>query len=182
MNKSLLLITLAVAFCTISFGQKPSADKILSAAYQTAAKEQKNVLIIFHASWCSWCKKLDASINNPSCKKMFEDNFVIVHLSVNEKPENKKLENKEADVYMRKFGGEKAGLPFFVITDEHGELVADSYIRRRGEKSRDTGENMGCPATEEEVASFCKVLQTTSHLTEAQLQIIAKVFRKNEQK
>jgi thioredoxin-related protein len=182
MKKSLLLITLAVAFCNISFGQKPSADKILSAAYQTAAKDQKNVLIIFHASWCSWCKKMDASINNPSCKKMFEDNFVIVHLDVNENDKNKNLENPGADVYMKKFGGEKAGLPFFVVTDEHGELIADSYIRGNNVKMGDPGQNMGCPATAEEVAGFCKILQTTSHLTEAQLKIITKVFRKNEQK
>ena len=181
MKKALLFFALTLAFFTNSYSQTPSADKILSAAYQKAAKEQKNVLVIFHASWCSWCKKFDASINSPSCKKMFEDNFVIVHLTVNENAQNKKLENAGAAVYMQKFGGEKAGLPFFVVTDEHGEMIADSYMRGNGVKMRDPGQNMGCPASAEEVATFCKVLQTTTHLTEAQLKVISKVFRRNEQ-
>ncbi len=181
MKKSILLLTLAIALINISFAQTPSADKLLSAAYKTAAAQQKKVLIIFHASWCSWCKKMDASINNPSCKKLFEDNYIIVHLDVNENAKNQNLENKGAQDYLMKYNGEKAGLPYFVVVDDQGELIADSYIRNKGEKMREIGQNMGCPASAEEVATFCKMLKGTSHLNDEQLQVITKIFRKNEQ-
>jgi thioredoxin-related protein len=181
MKKFFLLSILTVALLNNSIGQVPSADKLLSAAYATASKQNKKTLIIFHASWCSWCKKFDASLNHPDCKKIFEDNYVIVHLDVNENVKNKNLENKGASDYLMKYNGDKAGLPYFIVVDEQGELIADSYIRNKGQKMREPGENIGCPATAEEVASFCKMLKGTSNLNDDQLKIITKVFRKNEQ-
>jgi hypothetical protein len=51
---------------------------------------------------------------------------------------------------------------------------------KEGEGS-DSGENVGCPASKEEVAYFIKVLKSSSGLKEDQLGIIEKRFRKNEQ-
>ena len=78
----------------ISVGQNiPTTENILATAYKQAAKEHKNVFLIFHASWCGWCKKLDTSMNDVATKKYFYDNFVTVHLTVLESAENKNLEN-----------------------------------------------------------------------------------------
>src|SRR5262245_46462193 len=60
----------------------PSAETILKEAYQRAAKEKKNVMIIFHASWCGWCHKMDTAMNDVACKKFFTDNYVVEHLTV----------------------------------------------------------------------------------------------------
>jgi len=73
-----------------------SADDILSDAYKEAAINNKNVMVLFHASWCGWCHKLDNSLNDSSCKKFFDDNYVIVHLTVAESDDNKPLENPGA--------------------------------------------------------------------------------------
>jgi thioredoxin-related protein len=35
----------------------PTASTVLSAAYKKAGDENKSILLIFHASWCGWCKK-----------------------------------------------------------------------------------------------------------------------------
>src|ERR1700730_10298358 len=71
----------------------PSADNILKEAYQQAAKENKNVFIIFHASWCGWCHKMDSSMNDEKLKPFFDKNYIVVHLTVDESRDKKELEN-----------------------------------------------------------------------------------------
>ena len=85
-----LIMFLLFLSVTLAAQTSPSsADHILKEAYQQAAKEQKNVLVIFHASWCGWCHKMDSSINDQSCKKFFDDNYVIRHLVVDESRDKK---------------------------------------------------------------------------------------------
>ena len=60
------------------------AAQLLSAAQKQAGKEHKNVLVMFHASWCGWCKKLEAVMDRPEYKKLLADNYVIVPLDVME--------------------------------------------------------------------------------------------------
>jgi len=159
----------------------PASGKILAAAYSKAAKEKKNVLIIFHASWCSWCKKMDASINDETCKSLFEKNYVITHLTVDEDKNKKHHENKGADLVRKKYHGEDAGLPFWIIMDKNGKLLGDSFLRKEGESTSGPGENVGCPAEEKEVTAFIALLKKTSKLTDDELKIIAERFSKNNQ-
>ncbi len=180
MRFSFILIA-SLMLTSAAFSQKKSADKILSEAYQQAAKENKKVFIIFHASWCGWCKKLDASMNDASCKALFNKHYITVHLTVKESDGKKHLETPGADVYLKKYMGDEAGLPFFVIINDQGSTLGDSFARNKGEKLDQPGENIGCPATAAEVAAFCSVLKATSSLTKAELSIIEKRFRKNDQ-
>lgn len=158
----------------------PSAKTILENAYQRAATEHKNVFVIFHASWCGWCRKMDAAMNDGSCKKSFENNYVIIHLTTEESKNNKYLENSGAEVYKQKWLGEKAGLPFWVILDKDGNVLADSYIRKPGVPKDKPGENIGCPGSEEEINAFTTILKKTSTLSDSKLESIAKRFRKNK--
>ena len=48
----------------------PTTESILSTAYNQAQKEKKNVFVIFSASWCGWCKKMDASMNDRTTKNI----------------------------------------------------------------------------------------------------------------
>lgn len=162
-----------------STAQSPSADKILKEAYQQANKENKNVFIIFHASWCVWCHKMDTSMNDPSCKKFFDDNYIIRHLVVSESKDKKQLENPGAEELKNKYNGEGHGIPFWLIFDKDGKLLADSKMRGVGD-GPEKGENAGCPATEKEVAFFIEILRKTSRLGQAELEIISKRFRKND--
>ena len=148
----------------------PNSGTIMAAAYKKAAKENKNVFVIFHASWCGWCKKLDESMNDVTTKKYFDDNYVTVHLTVQENPANKKLENKGADVFLAKYKGEKAGLPFFLIMDKKGIKLGDSFVN---------GENLGCPASPKEVESFIVLLNKSSKV-KGDLQAVITRFMQNE--
>jgi thioredoxin-related protein len=157
-----------------------SADEILNEAYQAAATENKNVFIIFHASWCGWCHRMDKSMNDETCKKFFDDNFVIRHLVVDESVDKKNLENPGAVELRTKYYGDGQGIPFWLVFDKDGKLLADSKIRAKGERP-ETGNNTGCPASEKEVEYFISVLQKTTNLNSDQLEIIRKRFRQNEQ-
>ena len=94
--------------------------------------------------------------------------------------ENKKLENPGADQLRAKFHGEKAGLPFFVILDKDQKLLGDSYIRKPGQTLDEPGENMGCPAAEEEVAAFCDLLRKTANFDDDDIQFISTRFAQNK--
>jgi thioredoxin-related protein len=173
MKKRFFFLALSFVFATSLFAQKvPSADAVLKEARAQAAKENKKVMVIFHASWCGWCRKMDTSLNDISVKDYFDKNYVITHLTIDESPDKKNLENPGAEALNEKWGGKDQGIPFWVIMDTDGKILADSQ--------REPGKNVGCPATAEEVAHFINVLKKTSPITTAQITAVEKRFRKNE--
>jgi len=156
-----------------------SADSVLEEAYSVAARENKNVFVLFHASWCGWCHKMDAAMNDNSVKKFFTDNYVIRHLVVYESKGKENLENPGALDLLKKYKGDEQGIPYWLVFDKNGKLLADSKMRLEG-GGLETGINTGCPASEKEVVHFVKVLRQTSSLKDARLSIIEKRFRENE--
>ena len=76
-------------------------------------------------------------------------------------------------------GGQAQGLPFWIVLSETGELLADSKMRAEGATLADEGNNIGCPASEEEVAQLLNVLRATGDFDEIELQAIEKRFRAN---
>ena len=91
----------------------------------------------------------------------------------------KKLENPGAVELRTKYYGDGQGIPFWLIFDKEGRLLADSKIRTAGQGPEE-GENVGCPASEKEVSYFISVLKMTSPLNDQQLEVIRKRFRENE--
>lgn len=151
----------------------PSVVEVLKPVYAQATKENKNVLLIFHASWCGWCQEMDTSLQDKDVQPLIDRNYVTTHLTVYESKDKKDLENPGALQFLTKYGGADKGIPYWLILDKNGNVLANSDY--------DTGKNSGCPAKEEEVAYFISVLKKTSSLNEEQLKVIEKRFRMNEQ-
>lgn len=181
MRKLLVLISCFLLLLSTGIAQQaPAAEKVLREACAQAKQDKKKVLLIFHASWCVWCHRFDSSLNDPVCKKMFEDNFVITHITVHESKGKEQLENPGGQALMDQYNGKEAGLPYWLIFDANGQLISDCRIRKAGD-GPDGGDSAGCPATENEVEFFINVLKKTTSLGEAQLNIIRTRFRKNEE-
>src|SRR5260370_30167147 len=83
---------------------KPSAQELLSAAAKTARAQNKTIMVHFSASWCGWCKRLDAFLNAPEVGKLMADNYVLLELVVQESREKKALENPGAAELMKQMG------------------------------------------------------------------------------
>ncbi len=167
--KATLFSILFLALSAASMAQTPEpAQDVLNKAYKQAKKEKKKVFLIFHASWCTWCKKMESNMALPEMKPLFEQNYVLAYLDVQEPPKKKDLENPGADEVLKKFKGEKSGIPFFVILDAKGNLLEDSFDAK--------GDNLGCPASKEEVAEFITMLKNTSKLSEKDLALISEKF------
>lgn len=145
-----------------------SAANVMKKAIAQAKAENKNVFVKYSASWCGWCKKMSGQMKSDELKKFFDDNYVTAELVVLESAKNKQLENPGSMDVLTQHGGQKSGLPFWVILDKNGKLLEDSFNAKK--------ENLGCPATKEEVDEFIGKLKRTSDLNESQLSLISEVF------
>jgi thiol-disulfide isomerase/thioredoxin len=148
-------------------------------ALAKAANTKKNVFIIFHASWCGWCHKMDNSINDEKLKSFFDNNYVVIHLTVDETRDKKELENPGAAELRKKYNGEQQGLPYWFILDAKGNFLGDSRFKPGTSGANAT--NVGCPASNEEVNYFVEVLKKTSSLNEMQLALMQERFLKNKE-
>jgi thiol-disulfide isomerase/thioredoxin len=181
MKSKLFLLSIIILISGFTSAQeKPEpAGKIMDDACKLAGKENKSVMIVFHASWCGWCKKFEASVIDPSCKDFFDKHFIIRYLDILERADKKDLENPEAmDIY-KKYGGEGGGIPFFLIFDKEKNLLADSKIKAAGAGPDKPPQNIGCPASDEEVASFIQILGKAAKISDKDKTAIAERFKKN---
>lgn len=155
---------------------QPASD-VLKAAQKQAQSSGKQVLVVFHASWCGWCKRLDAKLlDDPATSKLLSTHYVIVHLDVMEHGEQKSLENPGADTVLTTLGGAKAGLPFYAVLDTKGKKQSDS-LQMPGDQ------NIGYPGAPEEITAFISILKKTApRMTEAERKLIADHLTKNAPK
>lgn len=137
------------------------AGKVLAKAQAQAEKEKKNVLVLFHASWCGWCHKLDGVMADPTVKPFFDKSFVSTHLVVQESPDKKNLENPGGEELLNKWHGKDQGIPYFVVMSPKGEILADSRFKGKNGKLA----NMGCPAEPEEIDAFIAMMKKTTKIS-----------------
>lgn len=179
--KNIFSVVLTILIFNFSAAQETpkSSEEILKNAYEQAKNENKNVMVMFHASWCGWCKKMDASLTDVSTKEFFNKNYVIAHLVVLEAANKKHLENNGAEALLNKYGGERQGIPYLLIFDQDENLLADSKMVENKLVLKEQGNNMGCPGTDAEVAAFSYKLKETSNLNDDELAIISVRFKLN---
>lgn len=152
----ILLLSLIIVTASSQSSKPEPAAVILTAAIQKAESSHKTVLLVFHASWCSWCKRLDAALEEPTIKELMEEQYVIARLDVLESGDKiQTLENPGGKKIMVDLGGEKSGLPFYAFIDAKGKKIADSNVMPKDQ-------NIGYPGSQEEIVAFEKLLKKTA--------------------
>lgn len=169
MKFSKIFLIAGLLFFQLNFAQEKAED-ILKKALTEAKAGNKNVLLMFHASWCKWCHIMEKNMNLPETKPVFDKKFVTAYIDVQEEGEKKKLENPGGEELMNRYKGKDAGLPFWLILNPKGEVLADSF--------NDKKENLGCPSTAEEVDVFAAKLKKSAKMDDNELQAVRNVFLK----
>jgi thioredoxin-related protein len=181
MRKSFIILFIVLFSLTNIKAQSklPDTKAIVAVACKEAGKQNKKAFIIFHASWCGWCHKMDSSMNDASCKNFFDKNYVIKHVTVYEQKDKSNLNNPGGEEFLKQYHADKQGIPAWFIFDKDGKLLADGQIRPDGASLDSEGENVGCPSEKQEVWYFIKVLKQTASLSDAQADAIIARFSKN---
>jgi thiol-disulfide isomerase/thioredoxin len=134
---------------SLASAEAPSADQVLAPAKTKAVAEHKAIFLHFGASWCGWCKRLDAFLDRPDIKPVFEKYFIPVKLVVQENAKNKALENPGADALLKDLGG-PAGLPYSAFLDAKGAQIVNSKFK---------GENIGYPGEPSDIDWFIQMMK-----------------------
>ena len=147
----------------------PSADQVLAEAKAEAASQHKGIFLIFGASWCGWCRRLEQFNHVPEVSAILDKTFVIVHLTVQEHKEKAQLDNPGAQELMKSLGGQ-GGLPFFAFLDGDGKPIVTSNRPPEGQKG-DT--NIGFPGEPQEIAWFLTMMRkVVPSLSAGQVQVL----------
>jgi len=131
------------------------AEALLAKARAEAKSSNRTVFVRFTASWCGWCHLMEKTLDEPAVAALFRKHYVVVTLDVLEQGAKKALENPGGDVAMKALGGENQGIPFFAAVAPDGKKILDSKLMPKDQ-------NVGCPATPEEIAAFGAFLEKTA--------------------
>ena len=95
----------------------------IDAAFKTAARENKKVLVLFTGSdWCGWCKRLYKDVlNKGKFKKYAKEKLVLVYFDFPNKKKISPEQMKIQEQWRKKFG--VSGYPTTVILSPKGKKL-----------------------------------------------------------
>ncbi len=113
---------------------------------------------------------MDAFLDRPDIKPVFEKYFIPVKLVVQENDKNKALENPGADTLLKKLGGPE-GLPYSAFLDAAGAMIVTSKVNG-------TGPNIGYPGEPGEIDWFIQMMKKAApNIAESDVKTIETALR-----
>jgi protein disulfide-isomerase len=129
LKRRFLMLAAALATSTAAlalsgpYDESANAERDVKQAFDTAAKEQRPVLIIFGANWCKDCRALDKALKAPANAELIAKEFVVVKVDVGNF-------DRHMDIAERYGNAVKKGIPAAAVLSPRQELL---YTTRGGE-------------------------------------------------
>lgn len=102
------------------YDPKSDGNAQIATALITAKTEKKNVLLMFGANWCIWCRRLDRTFaSEPKIAAALKENYVLVLIDSNWRNGTKRNE----ELNLRYGNPLKEGLPVLVVLDAAGQQL-----------------------------------------------------------
>ena len=117
------LAAAAVQAATGPYDESADAKADVQRAFDTAAKTQRPVLVIFGANWCKDCRALDAALKASANAELIGKEFVVVKVDVGNF-------DRHLDIAQRYGNPIKKGIPAASLVSPRQELL---YATRGGE-------------------------------------------------
>jgi thioredoxin-related protein len=163
-------LSLTILFAFTCFFAAPvltaqSANDLFARAQTEAQSENKDILLVFSASWCGPCKLYERFLQDSRMKPITDRAFVVVRIDVGERPGAPGHADTPGGTQLRTALGAvgEPGFPFLVITDPYGKPIVNSY--RGGNQDA----NVGYPAAPEEIDWYIEMLRRVPALLPADL-------------
>jgi len=92
------------------------AQKDLDAALTAAAKDHKNVIVVFGGNWCYDCHVLDATFHSASIAPLVTANYHVVHINIGDYDQNLAIAARLQTVLTK-------GVPALAVLDSKGNIL-----------------------------------------------------------
>jgi thioredoxin-related protein len=119
--RSLFLLLVAIFLISPAFAGGWSED--YKASLETAAKENKKVLLDFTGSdWCTWCIKLKKeTFDQPAFKDYADKNLVLVEIDFPQGKSQSPDVKKQNEALQQQY--QVQGFPTLVVLDPQGKVI-----------------------------------------------------------
>jgi len=105
------------------YNPQADASREIKEALEHAAREHKNVILVFGGNWCYDCHVLDLAFHHPEIEPKLKAHYVVVHVDIGEY-------NKNLDLAERYQVPLKKGVPALAVLAPDGKLL---YSQQAGE-------------------------------------------------
>ena len=154
-------------FIGLAWGQTnkvPSIQVVMDSAFKTAKNENRHILLIFHTSWCDYCKLLIDGLAINDSKIFFDENFILTTIN----PFDEKANAGAMNYFEELLEGNIKTYPSTFIIDESGKKLDHYY---------------GYPSSESKIDSLTSILNKYSRFDSIQnelyLDILSEHFMHN---
>lgn len=157
---ALLLLFVSAGVCTgILIARRlatppQTADTLFAQAKARAIAENKNVLLVFYASWCGPCRRYERFLENREMRAITEKAFVVQRIDIGERPSDLIHANTPgAEALFAEVGAQRdSGIPFIVMTGNTGRPIVSSY------RNGNPDDNIGYPSAASDIDWYEQML------------------------
>ena len=136
----------------------PFAQRLLRETEAAASSQQKNVLLIFSASWCVPCHVLQNFLSDPAIQPIFDRHFVRLVIVHGERlVDTLRQDTPGADQLLDSLHDTDTSLPLIVMLSSSGQLIVDSVRPVYGR--RNIHANIGFPESPIGIDWFLEMLR-----------------------